>query len=306
METRTEPGVVAEPEGLRLVPGSALANVSQQGHPLHCMKSSVPLLILVAACLALLFALLATRRQATVEREEAVNEGVLKDLIIMDHSNNWQNTSIALVQVQDEKTGLEQELSSLTSNYTTLSNTYLNTTSILANTEVILSETEAALQFAEGKIADLEGQNEALDQKTMDLNASLAALGIQIVETERQLEMAEGDKAILQAELEQLMADKAELERQLNDLDVLRKQIRQLRSDLAVSRRLEWVRRGILGAGSMKGATRQMQVSRQSAADKQKKSKEPQYDLNVEILEDGSVRVIPQQTNAPAGATNSN
>lgn len=249
------------------------------------------MLVLVVVALALVVALLATRREAS---EQAVK----KDGLITHHSNEWQKTSIALEEVRHERTGLERQLAVLTTNYATLSNTYLVTTGILATTASTLAETEAALKLAETKIADLEGQNEALDKKTSDLNASLTALTVQIEETKQQLEMAQGDKALLQAELERLMAEKAELERQLNDLDVLKDQIRKLRSELAISRRLDWIRRGILGVDEMKGATRQMQTARDSVASGDKQGEEPRYDLNVEILDDGTVRVLPPATNA--------
>ena len=107
------------------------------------------------------------------------------------------------------------------------------------------------------------------------------------------------------AEIEKLMAEKAELERQLNDLDVLKEQIKKLRSELAVSKRLDWIRRGILGVDDTKGATRLMQTARDSAGSTEKKPKEPRYDLNVEILEDGTVRVLPPATNIPPARTNS-
>jgi len=248
-------------------------------------------LVLVVVCLALLVALLATRREAS----ETV---AAKDEVILDHSNNLQNTSIALEQVRSEKAGLEKELEVLSTNYVSLSNSYQTTTGVLANTQSALDQVQAALQIAESKIDDLEGQNEELDKKTMDLNASLVTLGRQIEETERQLEMAQGDKALLQAELEKLMDEKAELERQLNDLEVLKTQIKKLKSELAISRRLDWIRRGILG-DDMKGATRQMQNARQSVQTADQQSKEPKYDLNVEILEDGTVRVLTSETNSP-------
>ncbi len=264
------------------------------------MKSRIPLLVLVVVSLALLVALLATRREAS-------EQVAAKDEIILDHSNNLQTTSIALDQVRGEKTRLEKELATLTTNYVSLSNSYQTTTGALATTESTLAQTkstldqvQSALDLAESKINDLEGQNQELDRKTTDLNASLTTLTLQIEETRRQLSMAEGDKALLQAELEKLMADKAELERQLNDLEVLKTQIRKLKSELAISRRLDWIRRGILGADDMKGATRQMNTARESIESAEKKSREPNYDLNVEILEDGSVRVLTPGTNAPA------
>ena len=97
------------------------------------------------------------------------------------------------------------------------------------------------------------------------------------------------------------MTEKAELERQLNDLDLLKQQISKLKSELTLSRRLEWLRRGLLG-DDMKGGARQMKTARESfASDAPKPAETPRFDLNVEILEDGTVRVIPPLTNSPSG-----
>jgi len=251
------------------------------------MKSRIPLLILVVACIALVVALLSTRKKA-------VDENARQQEIIVSHSNELQVKSIALAEVTSEKQDLEKQLSEINQEYSSLSNSYVGSTSRLAQTQVTLTETAAALALAESKINELEGQNEELDRQAADLNQTLAGLTVQIEETQKQLDMAQGDKALLQAELERLMAEKAELERQLNDLDVLREQISRLKSELAIERRLDWIRRGLLGADTAKGASRQMQTakeSRSAASDTPKE--EPKYDLNVEILDDGTVRVLP-------------
>jgi hypothetical protein len=96
------------------------------------------------------------------------------------------------------------------------------------------------------------------------------------------------------------MAEKAELERQFNDLEVLRAQVKRLKEELNVARRLEWIRKGLFPAGEQKGASLLMQ-----GANAPKKPAKPQdnYDLNVEVSADGSVKVIPPITNAPSAPT---
>jgi chromosome segregation ATPase len=264
------------------------------------MKSRIPLVILVVACVVLLAMFL-------THRKRAIEESAQKDVVIVNHSNEWKKTSIALAEVNSEKQGLERKLATVSQEFSSLSNTFTTTTSRLAQTETALNktqstlaETEAALRLAETKINELEGQNEELDRQAAGLNQSINNLSSRIEETQRQLDIAQGDKALLQAELERLMAEKAELERQLNDLDLLREQISRLKSELAISRRLDWIRRGLLG-GDMKGATRQMQSARESRTSSgTPASEQPQFNLNVEILDDGTVRVLPPGGEAPA------
>lgn len=145
----------------------------------------------------------------------------------------------------------------------------------------------------EAKISELEGRNEDLSRKMTDLNSSIDELEKQMTEIERKLSASEGDREFLLAELKRLQSEKADLERQFNDLALLRDQVRKLKDDLSIARRLEWIRRGLYG-GEAKGAEKL----------------EPGFatpptqgtpDLDVEIRQDGGARVVAP-TNAPAGA----
>ena len=130
-------------------------------------------------------------------------------------------------------------------------------------------------------------------------STAITNLTAQIEETKRKLATSEGEKGFLEGELKRLVAEKAELERQFNDLKVLRAQVAKLKEELTVARRLDWIRRGLFASNQEKGATRLMQTS----TSQQPKPPEPNYDLNVEVSSDGSVKVIPPLTNTPA-ATN--
>lgn len=258
------------------------------------MKLRVALVVLITACLGLAVALLSTRHRAQEDNIEATDS-------ILYHSNQWQETSIALEQTKQEKVNLGEELNTLSNQYQNLETSYNSTTSQLASTETTLSKTELALRAAEAEITrrdsqitELENQNEALDQHAAGLSSAITNLTIQIEDTQAKLTTAEGDRAFLEAELQRLMAEKAELERQLNDLDVLKAQISHLKKELAISRRLEWIRKGILGFDQTKGATKLMKgVSPETPPPST-------YDLNVEVTEDGAVRVIPPMTDSPA------
>src|SRR5262249_43185537 len=100
----------------------------------------------------------------------------------------------------------------------------------------------------DAKINDLEGRNDDLTKQMNDLNTSINNLEAQITVTQKKLADSEGDRELLLKELKRLQAEKAELERKFNDLAVLRDQVRKLRDELSIARRLEWIRRGLYGS----------------------------------------------------------
>jgi chromosome segregation ATPase len=123
-----------------------------------------------------------------------------------------------------------------------------------------------------------------------ELNGAITGLEGQISETQRKLAASEGDRAFLLKELKRLQQEKMELERQFSDLAMLRDQIGKLKEELSLSKRLDWIRRGLYG-------------SVPKAAEKLKQpltSTNKNYDLNVELHQSGAVKVNPPATNAPA------
>ena len=85
--------------------------------------------------------------------------------------------------------------------------------------------------------------------------------------------------------------EKAELERQFNDLAALRTQVAKLKDELSISRRLEWIRMGIYGSDSQKGAEKLLTGLTPTPQNTNN------FNLNVELKQDGSVVV---KTNALA------
>src|SRR2546429_8064858 len=130
-----------------------------------------------------------------------------------------------------------------------------------------------------------------MTKQMTDLNTSISNLESQVAETQRKLEASEGDREILLKELKRLQAEKAELERRFNDLAVLRDQVRKLRDELSIARRLEWIRRGLYG--SERGAEK-LQKGLAAAGP------QTNYDLNVEIKQSGGAKIVSPSTNAPA------
>ena len=92
------------------------------------------------------------------------------------------------------------------------------------------------------------------------------------------------------------MAQKAEVEHKFNDLNELRQQVRKVKDDLFVARRLQLMKND---NSQKKGA--QLLIQRSVPAPTAPAP--ANYGLNVEVGSDGSVKVIPPlgaPTNAPA------
>jgi DNA repair exonuclease SbcCD ATPase subunit len=174
-----------------------------------------------------------------------------------------------------------------------------NLASVSANLTKTQNESQAAAESAkaeilkrDARIAELESERDDLTKRMTELNGSITNLESQIAETQRKLEASEGDREFLLKELKRLQTEKAELERQFNDLALLREQVRKLKDELSIAKRLEWIRRGIYGFG-LKGAEK---LQRGLVAPAPKTN----YNLDVELQRDGAVRVIPPVTNAPS------
>ncbi len=250
------------------------------------MKNLIGLIILAAVCIALGVVLFTSKKQAEDEKRVATTT-------ILNLSNDVVKTSSDLTEQVQVNTMLSNDLTKARSEFGTLTNTFTQVAGSLKKTEASLKATQTALAERDQKIAALETQNRELDEKAIDLSAALTNLTSQITETQRKLDASEGDKAFLQGELTRLMVEKAELEKQFNDLDTLRRQVSKLKEELSVARRLEWIRKGI-GFSEEKGATKLMNV-------KPVNDRTNDFDLNVEVNSDGSVKTIPPLTNAPAG-----
>ena len=157
-----------------------------------------------------------------------------------------------------------------------------------------LAQTERAQQAElakrDSRITDLVKNTEKLTQQMGVLTNSLNNLNLLIVKTEKELELTKSDKEFLTKELKRLQLEKAELEKQMNDLAFLREQVRHLKEEIAVAKRIEWVRKGIAGDGEKKGAQllndgiKAFATSTNTAGGAQ---------LNVELKKDGSISITP-------------
>jgi len=267
------------------------------------MKNRMGLIILTLICVGLVITLIVTQTQSSRHEQESAAS-------VDTYSNKWVGTSDALDRQIQVNTILTNDLESRKTQMLSLTNTLSNVSNVLAQTEASMKEEVAK---REARISELEAQNQALDQRTADLSTALTNLTSQIEDTQKKLDASEGDKAFLEKELQRLMAEKAELERQFNDLTVLKTQVRKLREELSIARRLQWIREGVFARNEQKGAEQLMQkgplpapgaaTPAPNAAAGKQQPQQPTYDLNVEVSADGTVRVIPPLTNN--SATNS-
>ncbi len=155
---------------------------------------------------------------------------------------------------------------------------------------------EAAAADKDKKILALESQNSELDKQSNDLRSSLTNLEVQIQATQKKLDASEGDKKLLMEELKTLQAKKAELEAELTNLAYLKDQVKILKDQLAVDRRLDWIRRGIYDAIGQKGGERLIHPQPSLAPPTNQA-------LDVELRQNGGVKINPPSTpptNAPS------
>lgn len=211
-----------------------------------------------------------------------------------------------LVETQDKYEKQEQLTMLLQTNLINQKGELNQTSNQLVKLALDLNKTQKEAQAAaesaraemakrDQKISELETQNDQLDKQAIDMKAAISNLEKSIADTEKQLAASEGDREFLLKELKRLQAEKAELERQFNDLSALRSQVAKLKEELSIARRLEWIRMGIYGMQTQKGAEKLMQAAASPTP-------ATPYNLNVELKQDGTANVISGQTNSAAPA----
>ncbi|MBM3833475.1 MAG: hypothetical protein FJ403_09405 [Verrucomicrobia bacterium] len=253
------------------------------------MNSKIVAILLVVICLGLAGGL--AYRHLNAKKEKEADAALIQDL-----TKFTNDLTLKLEEQKLVNQSLERDLDTKTQELKSYSN---NLASVSANLEKVQIEAKAAADAAkaealkrEEKIASLEAERDDLSKKMTELTSSISGLETRIAETQRRLDASEGDREFLLKELKRMQAEKAELERQFNDLALVREQVRRLRDELSLARRLEWIRKGLWGA-PMKGAERLAKGFTPAGA-------KTNYNLNVELRRDGSVTIT---TNNPASGT---
>jgi len=227
------------------------------------------------------------------EKEETFDE-------VLNYSNRLEQTKMKYDEQTQVNSTLETNLVNIRQDLYAKSNDLVKTAADLAKAQndakAASDAAKAEMAKRDARIAELEGQNNALDKQAIDLKSAIGNLEKSIVDTEKKLAASEGDREFLLKELKRLQVEKAELERQFNDLALLRTQVAKLKDELSIARRLEWIRMGIYGMQAQKGAERLM-------ASPPPPNTASNFNLQVELKQDGGATIVPQKTNTPANAT---
>ncbi len=250
------------------------------------MKAAIVILILGAVGLGVALLL---RHNHAVKTEQDQREQ------IVTLSNQVEESRTRLDDQERDNMQIKTNLARINQELITYSNNFVQVSRKLeeTRTEAKAAQEEAQTEMAkrDQRINQLTAQGEDLTGKINDLNSSLSKLNQQIAETEAKLSASEGDREFLLGELRRLQAEKAELERQFNDLAVLRSQVSKLKDELSIARRLEWIRQGIYGGQTRRGAEILMEGIAAGTT-------RTNYPLNVELRQDGDATVV-SPTNQP-------
>jgi chromosome segregation ATPase len=259
------------------------------------MRIKIGIIILAAVCVGLAIALFATKK--TADDRQATDAAA-----ILDFSNQLVAANTSLNDLRQVNLVLTNDLEVARQATDALSNSLAEAASTLADTRSTLQNAEGQITNLNARIADLEDQNKTLDTRAATLADNIAALDAQIAAIQQKLATSETNNTFLIAELKKQLAEKADLQRKFNDIDVVRAQVKKLRDELFVARRLQWMNSGSDPSNPPKGGQVLMQRTAAVTVTNAAPAHPPQYDLNVEIGSDGSVHVIPAPapTNPPS------
>lgn len=252
------------------------------------MKNKAGIVVLIILCAVLAITLFVRHKQAVDQKTKDAET-------ILTLSNKWAKTSDDLGEQRQVNVLLTNDIAAVKKEIADWTNRFAEASATLEKTQASLKTAQEEVAKRDTKIADLETRNQSLDKEALELSTAITNLNAQIADTQKKLATAEGDKAFLQGELKRLKAERDELEHKFYDLAVLRAQVKKLKDELAISRRLDWIRKGLFADTEQKGAQKLVTRIKPPPAEGP-----PHYDLNVEVGSDGSVRVIPPLTNRPA------
>lgn len=253
------------------------------------MKKKIVIVVLVAACIGLAIALIATKKQAGEQRRKDADA-------MLDFSNQLTTANASLDDLRQVNLMLTNDIAASHQAVLTLSNNFAEASSVLIETKASLQGAQGQITNLNSRVTDLEAENKVLDDRAAALTNTIALLDAQITDTQQKLASSQTNNVFLADELQKQMAQKAELEHKFNDLDEVRAQVKKLRDELFVARRLQWINAGNNLSAQQKGAELLMQ---RGSPVNPAPGHPPHNDLNVEVGSDGSVHIIPPTTNAP-------
>lgn len=257
------------------------------------MKLKVFTVLLFLACVAL-GVILVMRHKETQELQKTTED---TSAALTTVSNQLTKTAGDLTDQRQVNEALDKTNKTLEAEVVVLSNKLTETRTTLEKTEADAKAKEQAAQTElakrEARIAELQGQKDDMSRRINSMSNLLAGLQTQITDTERKLAVSDGDREFLLKELRRMQTEKADLERQFNDLKAIKVQVTKLKDELAIARRLEFIRAGVFSG--LKGGELLAKKTPQAATSKASTN----FNLNVEFKQDGGATVVTP-TNTPA------
>jgi chromosome segregation ATPase len=222
------------------------------------------------------------------------------DTLKLQHAQDLGAVETKLQEVNTAKMKAEKEL------VKTAADLKAQTTELKEFQTKVADETKQRVEL----IAALETKNDTLNQEKGALEVKIANLNTEIEETNQKLDDSEGDRTFLEGELLRLQDEKAVLVKQMNDLEFLSAQVKRIKSDIAVAKRMDWMRRGIGIYAKQQTVAEKHAALRAGKAGGQPVSAEGSENENVsvELTSDGRViingKVIePEAETAPESET---
>ena len=280
------------------------------------MKPKIAIIVLVLALLALAIALFAIKQQDMDQ-----HNGDVKTIGTI--SNSLEEAKGQIVELNNLNTTLtndlsftRQQLGVANEHIEQLSNSLMSVDVQLENTTALLAIARNQVTNLNVKVTDLEWHNKSLEQNAQDLTNTITQLNVQIANTEQRLAKETKNRAFLERELAKQIALRTDLEGKFNSIVEMRAQIRKLRDEKIVQDRLAAMKDPTVGKKGAEllmlqstgqnphtlasGAAKTPATGTNAAAVKQPAATD--YNLNVEVGSDGSVKVIAplSGTNAPA------
>ena len=261
------------------------------------MKAKTAVILLAVLCVILAVVLVWRHQTAVKQKEE-------DDAALLNLSNQLSQTSARLKAATEDNEKLSAKLNAKTAEFEQTSAQLAQTRADLAMSQADAKTAKDGLAAAQAKITELDARivqlqdrNAELDKQASDLQAAIVALQGKIADTEQKLARSEGDREFLLKELKRLQTEKADLERKFNDLVALREQFKKLKDELAVFRRLEWIRQGLYGPMKNGAELLQTGLPRPAAP-----TPATNVDLNYEVRRDGTATILAPVTGPPGTA----
>jgi chromosome segregation ATPase len=210
------------------------------------MKDKGPILVLLLVAVGLGVALIVINREASEQAREAADS-------LATASNSVVSVKKEIAELQVVNQTLESNLTTTRaefSNKIALADANLRTTEAdlqkaVAEAKTLTDSNTTAMAERDQKISELETRNQALDKEAESLHVAISNLDARIATTEGKLAKSEGDRTFLLSELTTMQAEKLDLEKRFNNIKDVRDQLRKLKTEAAIARRLEWMRKGI-------------------------------------------------------------